>query len=93
MTALAARHGFPAIYPFAEFAVDSGGLMAYHVIEPVLYRHAAAYVDLILKGAKPSNLAVQQPTNVQLIINQRTAKTLGVTVAPSLLARADEVIE
>jgi putative ABC transport system substrate-binding protein len=93
VTALAARHEFPAIYPFAEFVVDSGGLMAYHVIEPVLYRHAATYVDLILKGAKPSDLAVQQPSNVQLIINQRTAKTLGVTVAPSLLARADEVIE
>ena len=93
VTELAAHHKLPAIYPYSTFAVENGGLMAYDVIESDLHRRAAAYVDTILKGARPSDLAVQQPTKFQLVINLKTAKALGLTVPPALLARADEVIE
>jgi putative tryptophan/tyrosine transport system substrate-binding protein len=90
---LASRYNLPAVYPYSAFAVDSNGLMAYEVIDSDLHRSAAAYVDLILKGAKPSDLPVQQPTKFRLVINLRTAKMLGLTIPPLLLAQADEVIE
>ena len=95
VTELAAQHKLPAIYPYAAFALslENGGLMAYDITDRNLHRSAANYVDKILKGAKPSDLAVQQPTKFQLVINLRTAKSLGLPIPPSLLARADEVIE
>ena len=89
---LATRLKLPAIYPFALQVAD-GGLMAYDANIPDLYRNAALYVDKILKGAKPSDLPIQQPTKLKLIINLKAAKAIGLTMPPSLLARADEVIE
>jgi putative ABC transport system substrate-binding protein len=93
VTELAAHYSLPAIYPYAAFAVENGGLMAYDIIEPNLHRTAADYVDKILKGAKPSELPVQQPTEFLLVINLKTAKALGLILPPALLARANEVIE
>jgi len=93
VTELAARYKLPAIYPYAAFAADSGGLMAYEVIDPDLHRGAATYVAKILKGARPSDLPIQQPTKFRLVINLKTAETLGLTIPHMLLARADEVIE
>jgi putative ABC transport system substrate-binding protein len=90
--ALAAKYHLPASYLGRKFA-DSGGLVAYGPDNADLFRRAAAYVDKILKGTKPSDLPVEQPTKYELVINLKTAKTLGLTIPPSLLVRADEVIE
>jgi len=93
LTEFAARYKLPAVYPFLLPVTDAGGLMAYAVHAPELHRNAAAYVDRILKGAKVSDLPVQQPTKFDLVINVKTAKALGLNVPEKLLARADEVIE
>jgi putative ABC transport system substrate-binding protein len=90
--ATAARHGLPAIYPYGFFARE-GGLISYGIVPSDNFRRAASYVDRILKGAKPGELPVQVPTKFELVINLKTAKTLGLDVPPTLLARADEVIE
>jgi putative ABC transport system substrate-binding protein len=88
----AARLKLPAVYPYA-IQVKDGGLMAYETNIPELHKSAALYVDKILKGAKPSDLPIQQPTKLSLVINLKAAKALGLTLPASLLARADEVIE
>jgi putative ABC transport system substrate-binding protein len=88
----AAKHRLPSMYPGREF-VDSGGLMFYGGSIPEMYRRAAVYVDKILKGAKPGDLPVEQPTKFDMVINLKTARALGVAVPPSLLQRADQVIE
>jgi putative ABC transport system substrate-binding protein len=89
---LATKHRFPGMYYWKEF-VEAGGLMSYGPSLHDLYRRAASHVDKILKGAKPADLPVEQPTKFELIINLKTAKALGLTIPPSLLLRADQVIE
>ena len=89
---LAAQHRLPAIYPWRHF-VTAGGLMCYAVDLPDLWRRSASYVDRMLKGEKPTDLPVQVPTKYQLVLNLKIAKAIGLEVPPTLLARADEVIE
>ena len=88
----AARHRIPTVYTLRAFAV-SGGLISYGVDLADPWRQAASYIDRILKGANPGELPVQQPTKFDFVINLKTANTLGLTVPPTLLARADKVIE
>jgi putative ABC transport system substrate-binding protein len=92
IASLAARHRLPALYPFRWFA-EIGGLMSYGIDSDDMSRHAASYVDRILKGAQPADLPVQAPTKYELIINLKAAKALGLEVPSSLLVGADEVIE
>jgi putative ABC transport system substrate-binding protein len=89
---LAARNNVPAVYPLSDFARD-GGLLSYGPNQVDIWRRAATYVDRILRGAKPGDLPVQLPTKYEMAVNLKTAKTLGLTIPPNLLAIADEVIE
>jgi putative tryptophan/tyrosine transport system substrate-binding protein len=89
---LAVKNRLPALYFTAEW-VKAGGLLAYGASFTDLFRRAAAFVDKILKGAKPADLPVEQPTKFELVINLKTAKALGLTIPPSLLTRADQIIE
>ncbi len=89
---LAAKNRLPTIYQFAEF-VRVGGLIAYGTSVPDVFRRAAIYVDKVFRGARPADLPIEQPTKFELVINLKTAKSLGLTIPPSLLLRADQVID
>ncbi len=89
---LAAKNRLPSVSPYREGA-DAGGLIAYGASSTHVFRRIGAYVDKILKGTRPGDLPIEQPTKFELLINLKTAKALGVTVPPALLARADHVIE
>ena len=89
---LSLKNRLPAIYGFPEFA-NAGGLLSYGASNDWLFRRAASYVDKIFKGANPGDLPIEQPTTFELLINRKTAKVLDLTIPPSLLATADEVIE
>ncbi|HSE96240.1 MAG TPA: ABC transporter substrate-binding protein [Methylomirabilota bacterium] len=93
LVGLAAKHRLPTMYHQKDFVVGSGGLMSYGPNLHEVFRRAATFVDKILKGAKPADLPVEQPTKFELVINLRTARALGLTIPPSMLARADEVIQ
>jgi putative ABC transport system substrate-binding protein len=88
---LAAQTKLPAIYPIRQY-VDVGGLMSYGISTSDLFRRVAIYVDKILKGAKPADLPVEQPTKFEFIINLKAAKQIGLTIPPNVVARADKVI-
>src|SRR5262249_48890671 len=92
IASLAQKNRLPSMYGLREFA-DAGGLMAYGPNYAEGWRRAAAYVDKILKGAKPADLPVEQPTKFELVINAKTAKALGLTIPQSILTRADEIIQ
>ena len=92
LVAGAASHRLPTMFPWLEAAVD-GGLMAYSTNFSDMYRRAAGFVDKILRGARPADLPVEQPTKFELVINLKTAKALGLTIPPSLLLRADHVLQ
>jgi putative ABC transport system substrate-binding protein len=92
IVSLATKHRLPGMYPDSQY-VKAGGLMSYAADNSDLHRRAATYVDSLLRGAKPDDLPIQQPTKFELVINLKTAKALGLTIPPSLLQRADQVIE
>jgi putative ABC transport system substrate-binding protein len=92
LAGVAIKYRLPGMFPFKE-NVESGGLMSYGADRDDLYRRAAIYVDKILKGVKPADLPVEQASRYQLVVNLKTAKALGLEIPPTLLARADEVIE
>ena len=89
---LALRHRIPSIFGFREWIV-AGGLLSYGSNLPAMFRRAADYVGRIAKGAKPADLPIEQPTKFELILNQRTARAIGITISPMTLVRADEVID